>query len=101
MGTPDRVAHPRRRTRPDATGSGGLAQAPPMPGFWQAASVPMAARSAPGENAAPMNPVPTATLLVSCRDRTGLVAALSDFVFRHNGNILDADQHAERESGVF
>jgi formyltetrahydrofolate deformylase len=42
-----------------------------------------------------------ATLLVSCRDRTGLVAALSDFVFRHNGNILDADQHAEQESGHF
>ena len=42
-----------------------------------------------------------ATLLVSCRDRTGLVAALSDFVFRHNGNILDADQHAEAESGRF
>jgi formyltetrahydrofolate deformylase len=48
-----------------------------------------------------MPPANTATLLVSCRDRTGLVAALSDFVFRHNGNILDADQHAERESGVF
>jgi formyltetrahydrofolate deformylase len=37
----------------------------------------------------------TATLLVSCRDRTGLVAALSNFVFHHGGNILDADQHAE------
>ena len=43
----------------------------------------------------------TATLLVSCRDRTGLVAALSEFVFRHNGNIVDADQHAERDSGLF
>jgi formyltetrahydrofolate deformylase len=43
----------------------------------------------------------TATLLVSCLDRTGLVAALSDFVFRHNGNILDADQHADPESGHF
>ena len=43
----------------------------------------------------------TATLLVSCRDRTGLVAALSDFVFRHGGNIVDADQHADRESGQF
>ena len=42
-----------------------------------------------------------AILLVSCRDRTGLVAALSDFVFRHHGNILDADQHAEAESGLF
>ena len=48
-----------------------------------------------------MTDATTATLLVSCRDRTGLVAALSDFVFRHNGNILDADQHAERESGQF
>lgn len=43
----------------------------------------------------------TATLLVSCRDRTGLVAALSNFVFQYGGNILDADQHAEAESGEF
>src|SRR5215468_10605279 len=42
-----------------------------------------------------------AKLLVSCQDRTGLVAALSDFVFRHNGNILDVDQHAEGEGGQF
>ena len=48
-----------------------------------------------------MNPARTATLLVSCRDRTGLVAALSDFVFRRKGNILDADQHAERDTGQF
>jgi formyltetrahydrofolate deformylase len=45
--------------------------------------------------------MPRATLLVSCRDRTGLVAALSDFVFRNGGNILDADQHAEVETGLF
>jgi formyltetrahydrofolate deformylase len=43
----------------------------------------------------------TATLLVNCRDRTGLVAALSSFVFEHGGNILDADQHAEPASGEF
>ena len=49
---------------------------------------------------APAEPV-TATLLVNCRDRTGLVAALSTFVFDHGGNILDADQHAERDSGEF
>ncbi|HXI56365.1 MAG TPA: formyltetrahydrofolate deformylase [Polyangia bacterium] len=42
-----------------------------------------------------------ATLLVSCRDRTGLVAALSDFVFRNDGNIIDADQHADRQTGFF
>jgi formyltetrahydrofolate deformylase len=43
----------------------------------------------------------TATLLVSCKDRTGLVAALSEFIYRNGGNILDADQHSERESGLF
>ena len=51
---------------------------------------------------APSAPTPpTATLLVSCRDRTGLVAALSEFVFKNGGNILDADQHAEIETGLF
>lgn len=46
-------------------------------------------------------PSVTATLLVNCRDRTGIVAALSSFVFNHGGNILDADQHAENDSGEF
>jgi formyltetrahydrofolate deformylase len=49
---------------------------------------------------APSSPV-VATLLVSCRDRTGLVSALSEFVFDNGGNILDADQHAETETGMF
>jgi formyltetrahydrofolate deformylase len=52
------------------------------------------------ERAAPAAPV-TATLLVSCRDRTGLVAALSRFVFDNGGNIIDADQHADLETGLF
>jgi formyltetrahydrofolate deformylase len=53
-------------------------------------------------NAPSLATVPaTATLLVSCRDRTGLVAALSEFVFTNGGNILDADQHAEIETGLF
>ncbi len=46
-------------------------------------------------------PATAATLLVSCRDRTGIVARLSDFVFRNGGNIIDLDQHAEAESGLF
>jgi formyltetrahydrofolate deformylase len=49
----------------------------------------------------PEPPPVTATLLVSCRDRTGLVAALSAFVFENGGNILDADQHADLETGLF
>jgi formyltetrahydrofolate deformylase len=44
---------------------------------------------------------PTATLLISCTDRTGLVSALSQFVFVNGGNIVDADQHSEAESGMF
>jgi formyltetrahydrofolate deformylase len=43
----------------------------------------------------------TATLLVSCNDRTGIVVALSEFVFKNGGNILDADQHAGEDRGLF
>jgi formyltetrahydrofolate deformylase len=42
-----------------------------------------------------------AILRVRCPDRKGIIAALSDFVFRHGGNILDLDQHTEPESGRF
>ena len=45
--------------------------------------------------------MPTATLLLSCPDRPGLVAAVADFVFRNGGNILHADQHVDHEAGVF
>jgi formyltetrahydrofolate deformylase len=40
-------------------------------------------------------------LLISCPDVKGLVAAISDFVFRHNGNILHADEHRDEETNVF
>jgi formyltetrahydrofolate deformylase len=43
----------------------------------------------------------TATLLVTCPDGPGLVAAISGFVHRHGGNILAADQHSEPENGHF
>jgi formyltetrahydrofolate deformylase len=43
----------------------------------------------------------TATLLISCPDQPGLVAAVSDFVFRRGGNIVHADQHTDPEEGVF
>jgi len=44
---------------------------------------------------------PSAILLLSCPDRKGLVAAISDFVFRHDGNILHADEHADEGSNLF
>jgi formyltetrahydrofolate deformylase len=43
----------------------------------------------------------TAILLISCPDQKGIVATLSDFVFRHNGNILHADEHADEGSNLF
>lgn len=43
----------------------------------------------------------TAVLLIDCPDRKGLVAAISDFVFRHQGNILHADEHSDEETGLF
>lgn len=43
----------------------------------------------------------TATLLISCRDQRGLVASVSDFLFRNDGNIIHADQHTDKEESVF
>ncbi len=36
-----------------------------------------------------------ATLLVTCPDRRGLVAALAQVLFGHGANILDSDQHSD------
>jgi formyltetrahydrofolate deformylase len=44
---------------------------------------------------------PTATFLLSCPDRPGIVASVADFVFRHGGNIVHAEQHTDAEAGVF
>jgi formyltetrahydrofolate deformylase len=49
-------------------------------------------------NSQPKN---TAILLLSCPDQKGVVATIADFVFRHNGNILHADEHADEDSNLF
>jgi formyltetrahydrofolate deformylase len=43
----------------------------------------------------------TATLLITCPDRPGLVAAVSNFLFEAGANIVHADQHIDREGGLF
>ncbi|HQR50099.1 MAG TPA: formyltetrahydrofolate deformylase [Methylophilaceae bacterium] len=43
----------------------------------------------------------TATLLINCPDRKGLVAAIADFLYRHDANILHADQHQDAENNLF
>ena len=43
----------------------------------------------------------TATLLIDCPDRKGLVAAIANFLYRNGANILHADQHQDNEMGLF
>jgi formyltetrahydrofolate deformylase len=43
----------------------------------------------------------TAILLIDCPDRKGLVATVAEFLYRHNANIIHADQHQDSESGLF
>ena len=43
----------------------------------------------------------TATLLVSCPDRPGLVAKIANFIYANGGNIIHADQHTDFSTGLF
>jgi formyltetrahydrofolate deformylase len=43
----------------------------------------------------------TAILLIHCPDQTGLVAAVTDFLHRNNGNVISLDQHVDRQAGRF
>ncbi|OWY68667.1 formyltetrahydrofolate deformylase [cyanobacterium TDX16] len=43
----------------------------------------------------------TATLLVSCPDRQGLVAKIANFIYANGGNIIHADQHTDFAAGLF
>ena len=50
----------------------------------------------------PATPDPsTATLLVTCPDRKGLVASLAQVLHGHGANILDSDQHSDPVAGQF
>ncbi len=42
-----------------------------------------------------------AVLLLSCPDRKGIVASVSQFIYEHNGNIVHADQYTDTEKGQF
>jgi formyltetrahydrofolate deformylase len=43
----------------------------------------------------------SAVLLITCPDRKGIVAAVAEFLYRHDANILHADQHQDAERGLF
>jgi formyltetrahydrofolate deformylase len=41
------------------------------------------------------NPAGSAVLLLSCKDRTGLISRISHFVFERGGNIINLDEHVD------
>lgn len=43
----------------------------------------------------------TAVLLIHCPDRPGILAAVTEFINHHKGNILYLDQYVNREESVF
>ena len=43
----------------------------------------------------------TATLLISCPDRPGLVAKIANFIYANGGNIIHADQHTDCATSLF
>jgi formyltetrahydrofolate deformylase len=43
----------------------------------------------------------SAVLLITCPDRKGIVAAVAEFLYKHDANILHADQHQDAERSLF
>ncbi len=43
----------------------------------------------------------TATLLISCPDQKGLSAAIANFLFTYNANIVHSDQHQDSTDDLF
>ncbi|WP_148715297.1 formyltetrahydrofolate deformylase [Chitinolyticbacter meiyuanensis] len=43
----------------------------------------------------------TATLLISCPDRKGISAAIANFLFTYNANIVHSDQHQDNTENLF
>lgn len=43
----------------------------------------------------------SAILLMSCPDQVGIVARVTDFLHRHQGNIIELEQHVDRAESMF
>ena len=49
-----------------------------------------------------MNAETTARLLITCEDKPGIVATVSNFLYHHGANITALDQHSsDPENGTF
>ena len=45
--------------------------------------------------------IKSAILLVHCADRKGLIASVTEFIYRSNGNIIRLDQHVDSKKNFF
>ncbi len=43
----------------------------------------------------------SAILLIHCPDKKGLVSAVSNFLLEHNANVVDLDEHVDKDERVF
>ncbi len=43
----------------------------------------------------------TAILLMHCPDQTGILASITEFITKNQGNIIYLDQHVDRQEGIF
>jgi len=41
------------------------------------------------------------TLLIHCKDQSGIIASVTNFIALHKGNIVYIDQHVDREQDIF
>ncbi len=41
------------------------------------------------------------TILIHCKDQTGIIYAVTDFLFQKGGNVVYLDQHVDKEAVVF
>src|SRR5690349_3155715 len=78
---------------------------PALPSFWRCCAAPLDAPRPCEGDSEPMSgeahQKKTAVLLVTCPDRKGVVASIAEFIYRHNGNILHADEHGDGDMNLF
>ena len=43
----------------------------------------------------------SAILLMHCPDKRGIIAVVSEFICKNNGNIIFLDQHVDEVTGAF
>ncbi|WP_417444387.1 formyltetrahydrofolate deformylase [Joostella sp.] len=41
------------------------------------------------------------TILIHCKDTSGIIASVTNFIHKNHGNIVYIDQHVDRENGIF